>query len=347
PHSGCGGPQELTGESGTFVSWNYPSSYDNGKSCTWSITVDPDKVIHLWFVEFALEENQLCTADFVTLRDTLGTIGKYCGYNKPKPLVTLSNHVMVYFDTNDRKTDQGFKAHYKAVTPDFASQIAGAGGFLQGDQGNLMTPGFPGQSYPNGALYQAAGLLLAICLSRRGISEGIIERVRLTFTTFDLVPDVCGDFVQIYDGHKAGSSLIGTFCGGSVPKPVESSGNTMVVRFKSDNSLTSKGFQATYTKSSLPPVAIPTTTTAPATTSIKTPPPLTTSGSGGPVIIEGRKGIIQSTGFPNSYPAYSNNSWKISVSKGFLVKLHITDLAITGETGQCKEDKLILSLRRL
>lgn len=35
------------------------------------------------------------------------------------------------------------------------------------------------------------------------------ERVRLTFTSFDLVPEVCGDFVQIYDGHEAGASSIG------------------------------------------------------------------------------------------------------------------------------------------
>ncbi|XP_007562022.2 ovochymase-2 [Poecilia formosa] len=327
---GCGGPLELTGESGTFTSWNYPSSYDNGISCTWSITVDPDKVIHLWFEEFALEKTQLCTADLVTLRDALGTIGKYCGYTKPRPLVTLSNHLTVFFDTNDRKTDQGFKAHYKAVTPEFASEIAGAGGFLQGDQGNLMTPSFPGQNYPNGALYQW----------RITVPEG--ERVRLTFTTFDLVPDFCGDFVQIYDGHKAGSALVGKFCGGTVPNPVESTSNTMVVRFKSDNSLTSKGFQATFTKSSLPPVITPTTTKAPSTTTTKTTPP-PTSGSGGPVIIEGRKGVIQSAGFPNSYPAHSNNSWKISVSRGFLVKLQITDFAITGETGQCKDDKLIIS----
>lgn len=32
------------------------------------------------------------------------------------------------------------------------------------------------------------------------------ERVRLTFTSFDLVPEVCGDFVQVYDGYEAGSS---------------------------------------------------------------------------------------------------------------------------------------------
>ena len=34
--------------------------------------------------------------------------------------MTLTNHLTVYFDTNDRKTDQGFKAHYKAVAPELA-----------------------------------------------------------------------------------------------------------------------------------------------------------------------------------------------------------------------------------
>lgn len=67
------------------------------------------------------------------------------------------------------------------------------------------------------------------------------------------------------------------------------------------------------------------------------------AGSGGPIILNGRKGMIQSLGFPNPYPAHLKSSWKISVPKGFLVKLHITDMAITGETGQCKEDKLVIT----
>ncbi|XP_070768774.1 ovochymase-2 [Enoplosus armatus] len=339
--SGCGGLQELSGESGTFTSWNYPNSYGNGKSCTWDITVDPGKVIHLWFEEFALEDTQLCTSDFITLQDSLGVIGKYCGYTKPQPLVSFTNRLTVYFDTNDRKTDQGFKAHYKAVAPELTSEIAGAGGFLQGDQGDLMTPGFAEQNYVNGALYQW----------RITVPEG--QRVRLTFTSFDLVPEVCGDFIQVYDGYKAGSSSLGKFCGGTMPKPVESSSNTMAVRFKSDNRLTSKGFKATYTIH--PPVVIPTTTTpTPANTTTPTPttttrpttqtsPAPTSSGSGGPVILQGRKGVIQSLGFPNPYPAHLNSSWKISVPKGLLVKLQITEMAITGETGQCKEDKLVIS----
>lgn len=48
-------------------------------------------------------------------------VGKYCGYNKPNPVVSLTNQLTVYFDTNDRKTDRGFKAHYKAVAPQLTS----------------------------------------------------------------------------------------------------------------------------------------------------------------------------------------------------------------------------------
>uniref|UniRef100_A0A3Q2VHF8 Zgc:154142 n=1 Tax=Haplochromis burtoni TaxID=8153 RepID=A0A3Q2VHF8_HAPBU len=302
---GCGAHQELSGESGTFTSSNYPSSYDSGQSCAWHITVDPEKVIHLWFEEFALEDTQLCTADFITLQDSVGIIGKYCGYNKPNPVVSLTNQLTVYFDTNDRKTDRGFKAHYKAVQT------------------------------------QPFTLFLCVCsLNQWRITVPEGETVQLTFTSFDLVPEACGDFVQVYDYNQASPQLAGKLCGGTMPKPLEISSNTMVVRFKSDNSLTSKGFSATYTKSSLPPVVVTTTTTAPTT---QTLPPATTSGPGGPEILDGRKGVLQSSGFPNPYPAHLNNSWEISVSKGFLVKLQITDLAITGETGMCKEDKLIIS----
>lgn len=31
------------------------------------------------------------------------------------------------------------------------------------------------------------------------------------------------------------------------------------------------------------------------------------------------------------------------MAKGFLVKLQFTDMAIIGQTGQCKDDKLVIS----
>ncbi|KAJ8336200.1 hypothetical protein SKAU_G00395430 [Synaphobranchus kaupii] len=190
--SGCGNPQKLTEPSGEFTSKDYPSSYDNGDSCSWHITVSPDKVIHLWFEDFSLEETDLCSSDFITVQDNLGIIGKYCGRTKPKPLVSLGNSLMVYFNTNDQGIDKGFKARYNAVAPESIAEITGAGGHLQGSNGELQSPGFPVQNYENAALYQW----------RITVPAG--EQVRLTFSSFDLVPDNCGDYVDVYDSAHLG-----------------------------------------------------------------------------------------------------------------------------------------------
>uniref|UniRef100_A0A8C1YT96 Zgc:154142 n=1 Tax=Cyprinus carpio TaxID=7962 RepID=A0A8C1YT96_CYPCA len=337
--TGCGSLQELTASSGEFSSGNYPSSYDSGMSCSWHITVEPNKVIHLWFEDFSIQDSNTCEADFITLKDELGIIGKYCGYSSPKPIVSLGNSIFVYFNTNDRYTEKGFKALYRAVAPETTSEIVGAGGVLQGDHGELLTPGFPSQNYENGALYQWM----------IQVPDG--EKVRLTFTAFNLVPESCGDFVDVYDGASDGAAQLGHFCGNSLPAPVLSSGSSMVVRFKSDSSGTAKGFSATYTVASAPPVTTTPTTTTKITTAgptlttpvqTQTPAP-EDSGCGSPGKQSGRKGQINSKNYPQAYPANLRCSWDISVDEGFLVKLHITDLAIVGEPGQCGKDKLTVA----
>ncbi|XP_029622136.1 ovochymase-2 isoform X1 [Salmo trutta] len=324
-NSGCGGPRALKGPSGEFTSMNHPSSYDNGMSCSWHITVDPGMVIHLWFEDFSLEATDLCTADYFTIQDNLGVIGRLCERSKPGPIVSLGNSMVLFFDTNDRNTDKGFKAKYQAVTPESTLEIAGAGGALQGDRGDLLTPGFPAQNYENGALYQW----------RITVPEG--EKIRLTFSSFDLVPEACKDYVDVYDGHKTGSAMLGRFCGSKNPGRVDSSGNTMVVRFKTDATLTSKGFSATFTKTSLIPTTVKPTTMMPTT------PAIADSGCGGVGMLFGRKGEIHSMGFPDAYPGNLHCSWNITVPEGFLVKLHVIDMSVTGEAGQCGEDKLVVA----
>lgn len=53
------------------------------------------QVIHLWFEEFALEATQLCTSDFITLRDSLGTIG-----------TNLSLQIQIKWEKNERWLDE-------------------------------------------------------------------------------------------------------------------------------------------------------------------------------------------------------------------------------------------------
>ncbi|XP_062407656.1 ovochymase [Sardina pilchardus] len=313
--SGCGGPQHLMASPGEFTSGNFPSNYDNGKSCSWKITVEANKVIHLWFEDFFIEDTATCSGDFVTLKDDLGIIGKFCGHVKPKPIVTLSNTLWVYFDTNEVRPDKGFRAMYRAVAADAVTEIVGAGGLLQGNQGELSSPGFPAQQYENGALYQW----------KIEVPEG--ERVRLTFSSFQLVAESCLDYVDVYDGHSPTGDRLARFCGASDLTPVVSSSNTMVVRFKTDATLSAGGFQAVYSLASEPPVD---------------PNPLE-SGCGDVGTLSGSKGVIQSKGFPEPYPAGLHCQWNITVADDMMVKLQITDLAISGEAGQCKVDQLLIT----
>ncbi|KAJ8281431.1 hypothetical protein GJAV_G00067600 [Gymnothorax javanicus] len=341
--SGCGNPQKLTGSSGEFTSKNYPSSYDNGYSCSWHISVDPDKVIHLWFEEFTLEETDLCSSDFLTVQDNLGTIGKYCGRTKPKPLVSLGNSLVVYFDTNEHGTEKGFKARYSAVAPESTAEIVGGGGYLHGTYGEFQSPGFPVEHYENGALYQWK------------ITVPADQQIRLTFSSFDLMPDNCGDYVDVYD-----TARLARFCGGEIPKPVVSSGNTLVVRFKTDHSLSATGFRATYRLANSKPVPITTPQTSTSTakptapaphTTTSSPPNATASTTPAPIdsgcdsngVQMGRKGVIQSKGYPQAYPAYLHCTWTITVPEGFLARLTVTDMAVVGETGNCGVDALEVS----
>ncbi|XP_036373333.1 tolloid-like protein 1 [Megalops cyprinoides] len=337
--SGCGNPQQFTAPSGEFTSGNYPSSYDNGKTCSWHIIVDTGKVIQVWFEDFSIEETKLCSADFITVMDNLGIIGKFCGHSKPKPFVSLGNSLVVYFDTNDRGTDKGFKALYKAVDPGSISEITGGGGLVEGDHGEILTPGFPAQNYENGVLYQW----------RITVTAG--EQIRLTFSAFELASEGCGDYVDVYDGHTDGSAHLGHFCSEKIPSPVVSSGNTMVIRFKSDSSQTGKGFRASYM---LVSTTTPATTTLTSTTTATPPvtmvPPIMTttpgpvdSGCGTNAQLHGRKGTVQSKGFPQAYPADLQCMWNISVPEGFLVKLQVSHMAVVGEAGNCGNDALLVS----
>ncbi|TSK22490.1 Chymotrypsin-like elastase family member 2A [Bagarius yarrelli] len=333
----CKTPVQLTGEMGEFSSGNYPSNYDNDMSCSWIITVDSKKVIALWFQDFSLEASDTCSTDAVTLQDEIGIMGKYCGASTPKPVVSLGSSLKVYFDTNSRYTDRGFKATFRAVDPNTVTDIVGAGGFLEGDRGEMMTPGFPDKNYENNVVYQW----------KITVPHG--EKVQLTFTSFELAPNSCADFVDVFDGRSDGVSApkLGHFCGNKLPKPVFSNSNEMVVRFKSDSNHNAKGFSAVYTVASVANVTTttrPTTTTKPTTSS---KPPTTSepidSGCGSQGNLFGQRGKIHSLAYPNVYPANLQCSWNISVAEGLLVKLHITDLAIAGEPGQCKQDKLTIT----
>ncbi|KAI0222543.1 Procollagen C-endopeptidase enhancer 1 [Lamellibrachia satsuma] len=84
----------------------------------------------------------------------------------------------------------------------------------------------------------------------------LLQRVQLHFVSFDL--EANSDCVSINDnrnrwinnynyGMSRNEQLLGTFCGGSLPGDVTSSGNTLSVNFKTVHGATGSGFSIYYT----------------------------------------------------------------------------------------------------
>lgn len=65
----------------------------------------------------------------------------------------------------------------------------------------------------------------------------------ISFTT----AQVCKyDYVEVRSGLTADAKLLGTFCGAELPPVITSQYNNMRIEFKSDNTVSKKGFRATY-----------------------------------------------------------------------------------------------------
>lgn len=56
------------------------------------------------------------------------------------------------------------------------------------------------------------------------------------------------DYVEIRDGHSNDSRLIGKYCGYKLPPDLYSTGNKLMIKFVSDNSVQKAGFSAAFMK---------------------------------------------------------------------------------------------------
>ncbi len=79
----------------------------------------------------------------------------------------------------------------------------------------------------------------------------------LSFSSFDT--ENTYDVVEVYDGADTTATLLGSFSGSTVPANVVSSGGSMFIRFRTNDSIRSSGWAATY-YNTLPPKCSGTTT---------------------------------------------------------------------------------------
>ncbi|XP_045516085.1 cubilin-like [Pieris brassicae] len=280
----CGGVIDAT-QHGRVNSPGSPGPYPPNRDCYWRLNTNLGKRIQLHFFQLDLETHPNCSFDYLAIYDGLHVtdplLNKYCNSSQPAPVQSSSPEILIHFHSDAYGSGKGFQITYAPV-----EGVPGCGGFYTADKGEITSP-----SYNNKYLNNL------ICDYK--IQTSPETKVRLTFRSFNLERSFrCRfDYIVIYDGPNEDSKLIGKFCGNSIPKTYTSSSNSLFIRFKSDQSISSGGFKVAYES-----------------ICHKT--------------IMGDSGIIKSPGYPFKYPKNTVCEYVIGTSPGKIIQLSFQDFDI-------------------
>ncbi|XP_029024761.1 bone morphogenetic protein 1-like isoform X5 [Betta splendens] len=267
----CGG--EVRRDSGQIQSPNYPDDYQSNKECVWRITVAEGFDVGLSFQSFEVEKHDSCAYDYVEVRDggseDSPLLGRFCGYDKPDDVRSGSNQLWLKFASDGTVNKAGFAANFFKETdecsgPDnggceqrcvntlgsyrcacepgyeltadrHSCEAAACGGIVTKLNGSLTTPGWPKEYPPNkNCVWQ--------------LVAPVQYRITLVFDVFETEGnDVCKyDYVEVRSGVSSDAKLHGKFCGAEKPEVITSQQNNMRIEFKSDNTVSRRGFKAHF-----------------------------------------------------------------------------------------------------
>ncbi|XP_037686895.1 tolloid-like protein 1 isoform X2 [Choloepus didactylus] len=371
----CGG--EIRKNEGQIQSPNYPDDYRPMKECVWKITVLEDYYVGLTFQAFEIERHDNCAYDYLEVRDGTSEnsplIGRFCGYDKPEDIRSTSNTLWMKFVSDGTVNKAGFAANFfkeedecakperggceqrclntlgsyqcacepgYELGPDKRSCEAACGGLLTKLNGTITTPGWPKEYPPNkNCVWQV------VAPSQ--------YRISMKFEYFELEGnEVCKyDYVEIWSGLSSETKLHGKFCGADVPEVITSQFNNMRIEFRSDNTVSKKGFKAHFFSDK---DECSKDNGGCQHECINTMGSYTCQCRNGFVLHENKhdckeaeceqkihssSGIITSPNWPDKYPSRKECTWEISATPGHRIKLSFSEFEIE-QHQECAYDHL-------
>lgn len=150
--------------------------------------------------------------------------------------MSTMNYLHLLFETDSSVGGRGFKGNY-------SFEDVGCGGIIK-RPGLVITP--PTES--SGGGYQNSARCSWIIIAPKD------HIVQLTFVAFNLESGAeCSyDWLSVYAGYVTAATEapdvtpIGKYCGSSLPPVLQSSDNILSLVFRTDDSVNSHGFSATY-----------------------------------------------------------------------------------------------------
>ncbi|XP_069007315.1 cubilin [Embiotoca jacksoni] len=298
---GCGGLLHV--DRGVLSSPHFPQNYLPGLDCRWHVMVTSGFTVSVSFQSpFQIQGygTGCSSGDYLEVRNgpdasapLLG--GRLCGSSPPPVLQSTDNHLFVNFVSDATNEAGGFKLLFEA-------RSQACGGFIELNDddppGYITSPSYP-QNYPQNM----------DCVWVVSVPNG--EAVQLDFEDEFYIEHTSSclyDYLELRDGSTSNADVISRLCGNTRPSTQHSTGSSMLLRFRTDTSITHKGFKAKY--------------------SIAT--------CGGTYI--GQTGAIQSPGFPASnYPDNLNCEWYLEGPTGHYLTLSYSNLSLQASAG-CSAD---------
>lgn len=277
------GQPPAPGETGTYL---------NNSACSWRIAPENATFINLDFQFIDLENNE----DFVTIYDGLDEsatpLGTFTGNTVPSTVIANSGTAFIKFTSNNQNNFQGWSLNYTSdgIEPCFGTTTLT-------DASGIVSDGSGSDNYGNNAncswLIQPPNAT-SITLN--------FDELKLQSVTSDGNTTTFNDYIEIYDGDEAVGEPMVKYAGNQLlPLIVESSGGSLFVKFKSNNSITDAGWQFTYTSS-------------------------TDDFCSGTTILDSDTGTITDGSTADNYKSNSDCRWLIQPENATSIELNVTFL---------------------
>ncbi|ELW49304.1 Tolloid-like protein 2 [Tupaia chinensis] len=230
--AGC--VHRISSAEGTLASPDWPDKYPRLRECTWNISSTAGHRVKLTFQEFEIEQHQECAYDRVELFDgpdsQAPSLGRFCGSTKPDPTVASGSSLFLRFYSDASVQRRGFQAVHSTE----------CGGRLKAavQTRELYSHAqFGDNNYPSQARCDW------VIVAEDGYG------VELVFQTFEVEEEAdCGyDYMEAYDGYDSSAPRLGRFCGSGPLEEIYSAGDSLMIRFHTDDTINKKGFHARYT----------------------------------------------------------------------------------------------------
>lgn len=223
----------LRDHKGVIVSPLWPKFYPSKSNCEWNFKTAPGHRIKITFDEFSIEPHDKCEYDYIEVFTTPTKLfGKFCGGISDVPSYILSeeNELIIKFKSDASVQRKGFQASYSTVCGGNLNATSKAKVFYSHAK-------YGDTNYPNNEK----------CQWNIKASPG--SNVSLEFSKFDLEDGKEGcryDVVELYDGIKEKSKLLGAYCDAKIPQKTVTSSDTLIMVFTTDSTVAWKGFTAEY-----------------------------------------------------------------------------------------------------